>query len=73
MVEVAAVLEALEAAWTNAEKRFHGKPIPCPEHWGGYVLAPQRIEFWVGQPGRLHDRFEFRKTKEVWTFRRLYP
>ena len=66
--------EALQEAWTKADKSFAGgKPIPCPAHWGGYTLKPQRIEFWVGQPGRLHDRYEFEKTERVWTFRRLYP
>ncbi|MGZ3723903.1 MAG: pyridoxamine 5'-phosphate oxidase [Bdellovibrionales bacterium] len=65
--------EELQAAWTKADQEFSGKSIPCPAHWGGYVLAPKRIEFWIGQPGRLHDRFEFEKTERVWTFRRLYP
>jgi pyridoxamine 5'-phosphate oxidase len=63
----------LQAAWTDAEARFKGQPIPCPTHWGGYRLVPSRIEFWVGQPGRLHDRFSFEKSGPVWTFRRLYP
>ena len=55
------------------ESEFHGREIPCPEHWGGYILKPERIEFWVGQEGRLHDRYEFEKTSTLWTFRRLYP
>jgi pyridoxamine 5'-phosphate oxidase len=64
---------SLEAAWTRAEAEFKGRPIPCPLHWGGYQLTPQRIEFWVGQAGRLHDRYEFEKANKSWTFRRLYP
>jgi pyridoxamine 5'-phosphate oxidase len=70
--EVASRAE-LEAAWTKAETEFAGKPIPRPAHWGGYLLIPRRIEFWIGKPGRLHDRFEFQKSPKGWTFRRLYP
>jgi pyridoxamine 5'-phosphate oxidase len=65
--------EELEAARVKADKDFSGRPIPCPEHWGGFALKPARIEFWVGRPGRLHDRFQFQKQRELWTFRRLYP
>ena len=65
--------EALTAEWAETERRFAGRPIPCPPHWGGYVLEPRRIEFWFGQPNRLHDRFEFEKTPTNWTFRRLSP
>lgn len=63
----------LERKWDEAEKEFAGREIPCPEHWGGYLLQPKTIEFWIGQPGRLHDRFQFEKSASGWTFRRLYP
>src|SRR5215217_6592246 len=38
-------------------ERFAGAEVPRPEFWGGYVLRPERIEFWQGQSARLHDRF----------------
>ncbi len=63
----------LERKWDEAEKEFAGREIPCPPHWGGYLLQPKTIEFWIGQPGRLHDRFQFEKSASGWTFRRLYP
>lgn len=63
----------IEKAWSEADKKFLNKPIPCPLHWGGYLIAPELIEFWVGRPGRLHDRYEFEKHLDRWTFRRLYP
>ena len=65
--------EALVAACAEAERRFLGHEIPCPEHWGGYLLSPSSIEFWVSRPGRLHDRFYFEKAATGWTFHRLAP
>ncbi len=48
-------------------------PVPRPPHWGGYRLVPERIEFWQGQPNRLHDRFEYRLADGTWELRRLAP
>lgn len=65
--------EYLQSLWEKTEKEFSGREIPCPENWGGYLLAPRLIEFWQGQPGRLHDRIQFEKSPSGWTLRRLYP
>lgn len=65
--------EELERLWQEADHKFTGKQIPCPEHWGGYLLVMDCIEFWLGQANRLHDRYEFQKSGNHWTFRRLYP
>jgi pyridoxamine 5'-phosphate oxidase len=65
--------EKLEKAWEAADVQFKSTPIPCPEHWGGYLIRPNRIEFWVGRTGRLHDRYQFEKSGNHWTFLRLYP
>jgi len=50
-----------------------GEVIPRPEHWGGYVLIPEQIEFWQGRPSRLHDRILYTKTKDSWKISRLAP
>jgi pyridoxamine 5'-phosphate oxidase len=49
--------------------------IPRPEYWGGYLLKPNRVEFWQGRPNRLHDRFLYSKieSEESWTISRLAP
>lgn len=65
--------DELERAWNQAEVEFSGREIPCPSNWGGYLLIPKLIEFWIGRPGRLHDRYQFEKSVSTWTFRRLYP
>jgi pyridoxamine 5'-phosphate oxidase len=49
----------LEEQVSIFEKKFEGKQIPCPPHWGGFVLTPLKYEFWFGQQGRLHERYLF--------------
>ncbi len=44
-----------------------------PQHWGGYSLQPDLIEFWQGRPGRLHDRIQFTKDGQQWKIERLAP
>lgn len=45
-----------------------------PEHWGGYRLKPDYVEFWQGRPSRLHDRLVFqRDNNETWSRLRLAP
>lgn len=55
------------------KKKFKGKSIPRPKHWGGFRVTPATIEFWQGHKGRLHDRLKFSKNKNTWKFVRLSP
>jgi pyridoxamine 5'-phosphate oxidase len=54
-------------------EKFKGVTVPRPPHWGGYVVLPNKIEFWQGRPNRLHDRILFTKTTEDWKIERLAP
>lgn len=59
---------------SEVEGRFPDQDLVArPPHWGGYRLIPDQIEFWQGQPCRLHDRIEYLKTEAGWSRRRLMP
>jgi len=63
----------LEAKWRELEKKFP-TDIPLPPNWGGFILKPERIEFWQGRSSRLHDRFcYFRLAEGSWKIERLSP
>jgi pyridoxamine 5'-phosphate oxidase len=47
--------------------------VPRPQHWGGYRLVPESIEFWQGGQGRLHDRLCYVRTGTGWRLERLAP
>ncbi|MDR3459053.1 MAG: pyridoxamine 5'-phosphate oxidase [Verrucomicrobiae bacterium] len=71
--EVVADRAALEAKWSELEKKFPGE-VPLPPNWGGFILRPERIEFWQGRPSRLHDRFSYiRQADDSWKIERLSP
>ncbi|MEX0773795.1 MAG: pyridoxamine 5'-phosphate oxidase [Balneolales bacterium] len=66
--------DELEKTHEIIASKFKGKKVPLPDFWGGYLLRPQRIEFWKGRPNRLHDRMVYRKVEEdKWTVERLAP
>jgi pyridoxamine 5'-phosphate oxidase len=64
---------ALEERAVELEKQYGGRDIDCPEHWGGYRLKPERIEFWKSRIGRLHDRILYQREGDAWTITRLAP
>ena len=67
-----AARSVLEDNEKNYKEKF-GDHIPRPEHWGGYVLIPDSIEFWQGRPSRLHDRILYTKMQNGWKISRLAP
>jgi len=71
--QVIASREVLEARIAEAEARFLGQPVPRPPFWGGYCLRPERVEFWLAQNARLHDRYAYRPSASGWEVERLSP
>jgi pyridoxamine 5'-phosphate oxidase len=68
-----AAREVLEQQLAENEARFGDGPVPLPDHWGGYRVVPEEIEFWQGRPSRLHDRMHFRREAGAWVKQRLSP
>ncbi len=71
--QVIASRSVLEQRIVDIEARFAGRPVERPPFWGGYRLVPERIEFWLGQDARLHDRFSYRPNGAGWASERLSP
>ena len=66
--------EVLDSKLAQLTSKYQEQEIPCPDHWGGFRVIPQAIEFWQGRPNRLHDRLCYRLTEEnIWEIERLAP
>ena len=67
-------LDRVEALWAKHEAAGE---VPRPEHWTGFTLKPERIEFWMDRDNRLHDRRLFTLTGAAdaldWSSMLLYP
>jgi pyridoxamine 5'-phosphate oxidase len=69
-----ATRDTLEQQFAAIKRRYADQQVPCPPDWGGYRVAPERIEFWQGRPGRLHDRLLYTLQQDgTWTRVRLAP
>jgi len=65
----------LEMKFAEIKRKFSAGEVPLPDHWGGYRVDPDSIEFWQGRESRLHDRFRYRRKSEEggWVIERLAP
>ena len=70
---VVAGREELADAYAAAEQRFAAQEVPCPPYWGGFLVRPRMVEFWQGQPSRMHDRLRYTRTDDGWSLTRLAP
>lgn len=59
-------IEAFKEKIEKIEQKYKGQTIPCPPHWGGYLITPTEIEFWFGKAGRLHERYVYKKIPTGW-------
>ena len=73
---------ALLARIGDVTARAGDGEIPRPKRWGGYRVWAERVELWVGQPGRAHDRARWirpltrdgdRFARGAWSGTRLMP
>lgn len=72
--EVISGRRVLEQRKQELEQLYCDRDVDCPEHWGGYRLRPERIEFWKSRVGRLHDRILYQRGPgDEWTISRLAP
>lgn len=55
------------------ERQYKGKPIPCPDSWGGYCLIPEKMEFWEGRFDWLHKRVRYVLNNGTWQKEFLAP
>ena len=62
-----------EHRFEDMTRRFEGQDVPRPPHWRGYRVIPDRIEFWIDRPHRLHERRLFTLGESGWTEGLLYP
>ncbi len=70
--EILASRAELESNFARIEQEA-GDPALRPSHWGGFRVVPATIEFWQGQPDRLHDRLRYRREAGNWIIERLAP
>ena len=63
----------LETGLAEVERKFSGRDIPLPPHWGGYRVKPEQVEFWQGRENRLHDRIRYVRDGDRWRIERLSP
>jgi pyridoxamine 5'-phosphate oxidase len=64
---------ALELHYEEVARQY-GEAPPRPQHWGGFRLVPERIEFWQGRRSRFHDRIVYTRQEDgLWTRQRLQP
>ncbi len=63
----------LEDRFAAYQQKFKNQSPPLPSNWGGYLLKPEKIEFWQGRENRLHDRILYLKENNAWVNQRLAP
>ena len=74
--EIVESREVLDAEFKKFADNYEGKEIPRPDHWGGVIIHPEKVEVWKSRDDyktRLHDRIVFTLSNDQWIKSRLYP
>ncbi|MCU1431803.1 MAG: pyridoxamine 5-phosphate oxidase [Actinotalea sp.] len=68
---------ALEEEYAELVRRWAPGQVPLPDHWGGFRVVPETVEFWQGRVSRLHDRLRYVRVASgqgtSWRTERLAP
>jgi pyridoxamine 5'-phosphate oxidase len=72
-LESRSLLEQLVSEQEDKYLESSSLEIPRPDYWRGFVLQPERIEFWQDGANRLHDRMLFTRNSDRWEKVRLFP
>lgn len=64
---------ALEQRIAEFQRKFEGQHVPRPAEWGGYLVAPDLIEFWYAGAHRWNERERWELRDGGWKKRLLYP
>jgi len=65
--------ETFESRYVEHRDKYEGGDVPRPPHWSGFRVVPERIEFWIDRPHRLHERRLFLRDGDSWAESLLYP
>lgn len=59
-------LELIEQRFKDLDLKYNNQEIPCPPHWGGFLIFPEAMEFWFGRQGRMHERYKYIRNGKNW-------
>ncbi len=57
----------------RVEQTFEGKEVQRPPFWGGFLVRPESMEFWMGRTARLHERTYYKRESGTWKQTLLAP
>jgi pyridoxamine 5'-phosphate oxidase len=70
---VVASRDELDRCYDELSRRYEGRDVPRPPHWGGYRVTPSLVELWQGRENRMHDRLRYTLDDGVWRIERIAP